>query len=245
MKKRSIALIAFMAISSSVMAGEDIAPVVPDPVNNWDGFYIGIQTGYNWGDADVAWVDNAGTADQVDYQGPAYNVDGSIGGIYGGYNWLLSGKWLIGLEGEWNFMGAEDIQSTNYEGTDNFPGEVKQNWDASVRLRAGKIMGDFFPYITGGVAWGGFHVKQYYVNDPEYVYFDKDMTLTGWTLGAGLEWSVSSDVHLRVQYRYTDYGDEQKRDNWSSYGVVDPDDYTDAKLDYNAHQVTLGLTYQF
>jgi len=246
MKKSLISLALAAAAGSFAMAGGDIAPVAPAPANNWDGFYMGIQAGYNWGDAEVDWIDNTDTADEIPYKGPAYDVDGTIAGIYGGYNWIFGEGWLLGVEGEINMVSGDDTQSTNYENEDDYPGEVKHNWDASLRLRAGKVMGDFLPYVTGGVAWGGFHVKQYAVYDENKIYFDKDMTLTGWTVGAGLEWSISSNVHLRVQYRYTDYGDDSKRDLWKYENTASPEGYfTDGTLDYNAHQVSVGLTFQF
>lgn len=246
MRKIALSAIVALGLSGVAMAGGDIAPVAPAPADSWSGFYVGIQTGYNWGDAKVDWVDydNTGAVDEI-YAGDALDVDGSLLGFYGGYNWLLDNGFLVGIEGEFNEMGAKDVKSVNYpdpiDGPNAWLGKVEQQWDASLRLRAGKVIGDLLPYITGGVAWGRFNVKQYYYLDPNDLWYDKDITLTGWTLGGGVEWAISPNIHARLQYRYTDYGDKTVKDDvtpgggWSS----------DARLDYNAHMITVGLSYRF
>jgi len=244
MKKIFISIALISLTYSFSIAGDNIAPTTQASSSKWNGFYIGVQAGHNWGDADVNWIDDTNTADEISYKGPTNQVDGGLAGVYGGYNYIFENGWLVGIEGEINKIGANDTQSTNYENGDDYPGDVEQKWDGSLKIRVGKIVGTFLSYITGGVARGGFHVKQYAVYDKNEIYFDKDMTLNGWTMGAGIEWSVSHNIHFRIQYRYTDYNDDTKRDNWTYNGDTS-DNFTDATLDYNSHQLSLGLTYQF
>ena len=79
MKKIVLSMVAAATVSSIAMAGEDIAPV-----DSWSGFYMGLQAGYSWGDADLDAYDSghAGTA--------SFDMDGTVAGIYAGYNWLLA-----------------------------------------------------------------------------------------------------------------------------------------------------------
>ncbi|MBD3788985.1 MAG: porin family protein [Campylobacterales bacterium] len=65
-----------------------------------------------------------------------------------------------------------------------------------------------------------------------------DDTLTGWTIGAGLEKKINENLHARIQYRYTDYGD----DTWELDPSNDPDT---GKIEYNAHMLMVGLSYRF
>lgn len=225
-----------LGFSSIVMAGGNIAPVAPapvvsEPVDSWSGLYAGLQVGGVWGDADVDY-DNTGSGFGI-YRTYDLDVDGFSGGVYGGYNWLLDNDLLVGVEGEWNYVDADDSGPvTNTQGVFT---KVEQNWDASLRLRAGMVMEDFMPYLTGGVAWGDFDVT---VTDGS-VSYSTSMTLTGWTIGAGVEKKLSEDLYTRIQYRYTDYGDDTERfyDNGETY--------LDGKLDYNAHMLTLGISYRF
>ena len=226
MKKITLSAIVAVGLSCMTMAGGDIAPVSPAPADSWSGFYVGLQAGGIWGDADVDY-DDEGTARHTH----GLNVDGFAGGLYGGYNWLLENNWLVGVEGEWNYIDADD--SGAIDNAPTFSTKVEQKWDASLRARVGKVMGDYLPYLTGGVAWGNFDLKAY-ANDGSASY-SKSMALTGWTIGVGLEMKLSENIHARIQYRYTDYGDKTK--NISS-GF-------DGKLNYNAHMVMVGISYRF
>jgi len=230
MKKIVLSLATATLLSGVAVAGGDIVPVAPGPADSWSGFYVGLQAGGIWGDADVDYSDDEAHTYGLD-------VDGFMGGIFGGYNWQLIDNWLVGVEGEWNYVNADDT-GVVLDGLGQDTGwktYVEQDWDASLRLRVGRVMGDYLPYVTGGVAWGHFEVKTYDGNNPGDS-GSMSMTLTGWTLGAGVEMRLSENLHARLQYRYTDYGDDTK--------TIYPPDLT-AKLDYNAHMVTLGISYRF
>ena len=43
MKKIVLSMVAAAAVSSVAMAGGDIAPVAPAPMDSWSGFYMGLQ----------------------------------------------------------------------------------------------------------------------------------------------------------------------------------------------------------
>jgi len=241
-----------MAASVAIFAGGDIAPVTPAPMDNWSGFYVGIQGGYLWGDPDIVISRDNDDPDHPDTYHRTHDVsdtdvDGFAGGIYAGYNWLLENDWLIGVEGEWNYVSADGTgdlidRHSNDPGGKDGTGKTKQEWDASLRLKTGVVVGDYLPYITGGVAWTSVNAKAYYLGinakayDPQTL-MDDDQILVGWTIGAGVEMAISENVHVRIQYRYTDYGDENFKD------MVDAD-FTE-KVDYNSHMLTVGLSYRF
>ena len=97
-----------LALSGMLVAGGDIEPVV-EPVaevvatDAWAGPYIGLQAGYNWGDADVSsyWA-NGDEAFSID----GFDVNGFLGGIFAGYNWRMQNDMIVGIEGEWNHLSA-------------------------------------------------------------------------------------------------------------------------------------------
>ena len=241
MKKVLMSVTVAVALGSTVYGGGDYVPAVtPVTVDEWSGPYIGLQAGYTWGDADVAYDVPAMTGNfthallnrrQTLTSDP--DPDGFIGGIYAGYNWLLQDDWLIGIEGDWSFSSADDtaaITDPNGNTLPNVTTKVEQNWDASLRLRAGKVMGDYLPYVTAGIAWADLDVTLQGSSNS----YTESMTFTGWTIGAGLEMKINENLHGRIQYRYTDYGDES--------GTINN---IPVKVDYNSHMVTVGLSYRF
>ena len=233
MKKVLVSVAAAAAISSMAMAGGDIAPVAPAPVDNWSGFYVGAQAGYLWGDADGKGIDELEglSANNAD-------VDGGVAGLYAGYNWLMDNGFLLGIEGEWNYVDA-DGKTAVVDGNDDtgWSAKATQDWDASLRLRAGMVVNnDYLLYVTGGAAWAKVGVD-IYDDDNEKIANDSQ-TMSGWTIGAGVEMVLTENLHARLQYRYTDYGDKDFSD------TVDGDVYK-INADYNAHMVTLGLSYRF
>ena len=217
MRKMALSIAAMAAISGSAMAGGDIAPVAPAPMDSWSGFYLGAQAGYIWGDADTSYNDGTSSISQ--------NVDGFAGGLYGGYNWLLQNDFLIGLEGDINWANGSDS-------AENGTNEVKidENWEASLRLRVGKVIDDtWMPYITGGAAWTDLDVKY----GPAGGALKSDSgTMTGWTLGAGVEYKFTESLHAKLEYRYSDYGDFTEN-------------YKGMKTDYTTNKVYMGISYKF
>jgi len=241
-----------MAASVAIFAGGDIAPVTPAPMDNWSGFYVGIQGGYLWGDPDIVISRDNDDPDHPDTYHRTHDVsdtdvDGFAGGIYAGYNWLLENDWLIGVEGEWNYVSADGTgdlidRHSNDPGGKDGTGKTEQDWDASLRLKVGMVMGDYLPYITGGVAWAKMDMTAYDIDGNEFAH--NDTTLTGWTIGAGIEMKISENLHARIQYRYTDYGD----DSVDMGSIPDTDNELhnyQADIDYNAHMVMIGLSYRF
>lgn len=241
MKKVLMSVTVAVALGSTVYGGGDYVPAVtPVTVDEWSGPYIGLQAGYGWGDADVAYSvptisGNLTHAQPTNRQTLTSDPDpdGFIGGIYAGYNWLLQDDWLIGIEGDWSFSSADDtaaITDANGNALQNVTTKVEQNWDASLRLRAGKVIDNYLLYVTGGVAWADLDVT---LQGSSNSYSDS-MTFTGWTIGAGLEMKINENLHGRIQYRYTDYGDET--------GTINN---IPVKVDYNAHMLTVGVSYRF
>jgi len=240
MKKFSLSLATVLAMSAFAVAGGDIEPVVEPVVvevaDAWAGPYVGLQAGYIWGDAETRAEDERYPDEPIVLSG--FDVDGWTGGIFAGYNWRINNDFLLGIEGEWNYVSADDTITDS--GNDHVWGaEVEQDWDASLRLIAGMDMGDYMPYITGGIAWAGVNVHGF--RDPGTqmaISEDHDATLTGWTVGAGVEKKIDENLIARIQYRYSDYGDE-------TWDLGEEGDYDTGKIEYNANMLTVGVSYRF
>jgi outer membrane immunogenic protein len=153
------------------------APVVP--VYDWTGFYVGGNIGYSWTNWDS--TDVGGTlifpgSPTLFSNTASPNVNGVVGGLQGGYNWQFSPKWVVGIEGDFDWSGerASDTASASI----SFPSGIatgvcdirppctatltgattndwKLPWFATVRARLGYVPeATWLIYATGGLAVG-------------------------------------------------------------------------------------------
>jgi len=210
-----------------LMAGGDVIPVTPTSADGWSGFYFGIQTGGIRGNGDVTYRNEAGET----FEAKGLNPDGLISGIYGGYSWLLVNNWLLGAEGEWNDVSAHDLSPV--AGQPIMRSKIDHNRDTSLRLRVGKVMDGYLPYITGGAAWSRFNIRTCFLENCQ----SQKLTMLGWTAGAGVEMELSPRLHARIQYRYTDYGDE------SAQVKNMPIPIHDSRLNFDSHMLSVGISY--
>jgi outer membrane immunogenic protein len=191
----------------------------------WRGVYFGAQLAYGWGKTEHTFsgAPPSGTS----------NTRGPLGGVYAGYNGQFS-QFVLGVEGDieladvhGSYHTADGISST---------GSARMEWDASLRARVGTVFGRSLIYATGGLAFGGFEFK----GGPNFNRFccGYSDTLTGWTVGAGVEHALTSHLIGRLEYRYTDYG--------SASGKLPPSyPWVKMKTDTTTSVVRAGLAYKF
>lgn len=227
MKKIVLSIVAVLVFGGFAVAGDDAGAALTG--DEWSGFYVGVQAGYVSGSADLFSFDE-GT--------PGYAIDdmsasGGVGGLYAGYNWPLGNNVVLGVVGEYNWTSADDSVSFD----DGWWGaDVNQDSDASLAFRAATVIGNYSPYVTIGIAWADVTVEGWNLSP---VRDSHDLSLTGWTVGFGIERAMTENLRLRVQWRYSDYGDE-------SWTIEDPNtDYGEGRGYYDATLLTVGLSYQF
>ena len=141
-----------------------------------------------------------------------------MGGLFAGYNFQTSGMFVAGVEGDFTFSGAGDKQ--NGVSVDN-------NWNSTLRARAGIAIDRFLMYGTGGLAVGNISVKNSGVGSDTG-------THAGWTIGGGIEAAFTNNIIGRLEYRYTDYGTNQYDTGKKN-----------TKVDFNSSQVMVGVGYKF
>jgi outer membrane immunogenic protein len=174
----------------------------PTPAFSWTGGYVGGLVGYEWGDAKSG--------------GLKLNPDGWMGGIFGGYNFQASNAFVAGVEGDLSLSGAKDKQAGL---------TVNNNWNGTLRARAGISFDRFLVYGTGGLAVGNVKVKIPGSSDSS--------VRTGWTIGGGVEAAVTNNVIARLEYRYTDLGSHK-------YGTTPK-----TKVNFDSSQVMVGVGVKF
>ncbi|MFC4625556.1 outer membrane protein, partial [Daeguia caeni] len=98
----------------------------------------------------------------------------------------------------------------------------------------------WMPYIAGGVAFGNVKTSVRYEDyeDDDYIAASYSKTMTGWTLGAGVDYAVTDNLIARLEYRYTDYGHK----DYTSYF---DDEVSTVRNKFQTHDIRLGIAYKF
>lgn len=234
-----------IAFAGLVLAAASVAPAfaadlpVKAPrimaVDNWTGFYVGVNGGYSWGRADTdltATQTTVGTITRTTLGGTVLDVttvpvgttttrlsdrarmDGGLFGGQIGYNAKYN-NWIVGLEA--------DIQGTGQRGGSSFcltaacplgstviTSDFHLRWFGTVRGRAGLLVDpNFLIYATGGLAVGEIGAD-YTASITGAVAplgtFSGKTTRAGFVVGAGGEWRFSERWSFKLEYLYMDLG---------------------------------------
>lgn len=165
--------------------------------SSWTGFYGGLTAGYGWGTER-----NNLSANGVDAGGLASNdPNGVLAGGTIGYNYQFLPSFLVGVEA--------DLSWSNMEGKQNlqvYDGHYWQGgWDglATVRGRAGYVLGKTLIYGTGGYA--ALHSNEQIVGDIQSESESVRGWRNGWVAGGGLERKFTDHLSAKVEYLHGEF----------------------------------------
>jgi len=213
----AVSLAGVGAASAADMAVK--ARPMPVPVYSWTGCYIGISAGAKgvqtrdtayypaFANAPVSSL-NLGELEDITW----------IGGGQVGCNYQ-TGNWVFGIEGDahaqkWAVSStlAGPVFPPFFAFGDTF--ELRSDWQASARGRVGYAVDRSLFYVTGGAAFTEVRSYTSWAASPAplaraAVIATDDRTLTGWTIGAGVEWAATNNITLGLEGRYSDYGTQR------------------------------------
>ncbi len=212
-----------VAFASSAMADGGYRGSIKDAPYvapfSWTGFYVGVNAGYAWSEADRSLALNplyplGGVNPIGELQaraGGSLKASGFTGGGQAGYNYQ-SGALVMGVEADFNYLdlsksvGGPMGPSANFPIGNNLFQSYSIDWMATVRARLGYAMGTTLLYVTGGLAIAD-------VSAGETLQFTGGTatggfsdTKTGWTIGGGLEYALNRSWTLKAEYLYADLG---------------------------------------
>jgi outer membrane immunogenic protein len=170
----------------------EAAAVVEAPaVNTWEGMYVGAHGGWNW-------AESGESDDAIDFG----DMEGFVIGGQVGYNWQMNNI-VFGLEVDGSYVDNDEDGLFDDDGDDETPAfdaGIEQNYLVSARGRLGFGFDRFLVYGTGGAAFTGL--------DFSTVGGDDDANYFGWVAGAGVEFALTQNVTLGVEYLHYEFGDE-------------------------------------
>ena len=184
------------------------------PVFSWTGWYIGGNAGYGWGESTSPGISSP---DFTFTSGafPSLSPKGFIGGGQIGYDWQVN-NWVIGLVTD--FQGA-DIKASGTNGvigrttgnTGTTSLSEKLDFLGTTRVRLGWAANNWLFYGSGGVAYGDVHSTVNFnipgnLPVPLLLSGAHSETRVGWAAGGGINYAVTPNWILGVDYLHYDLG---------------------------------------
>jgi outer membrane immunogenic protein len=170
-----------------------IAAAIAAPADVWTGFYVGAHLGYGWGSHRVV-DDNPA----VFY---SLRPTGILGGLQAGYNWQIN-RFVLGVEADASFASISRRAAPQVAVVDQV--STQATFLGSARVRAGFAAGSALIYATGGLAIGSWNDHNF-IGGVEFGNGWKH-TRVGWALGAGVEYAVTRNLSVRLEYLHYDFG---------------------------------------
>jgi len=195
------AAFAYFVLTSIAAAADMAVPPAPvAPLAPWTGFYLGVNAGGAFGDANS----DFGFA-SVDLP-----LKGAIGGGQVGYNWQ-AGPMVFGLEA--------DFQASSLKGSISTPCIAalcampvsasyghELPWFGTARGRVGYGQAGWLLYATGGYAYGQVKTNATAMAGPASAQLGTSEIANGWTAGAGAEVLFAPRWSVKIEYLYVDLG---------------------------------------
>ncbi|MGH6814225.1 MAG: outer membrane protein [Hyphomicrobiaceae bacterium] len=223
------------------------------PVYRWGGLYVGAHLGGAWGDIDWNNIRSPLSSELANDIFPpealalpdgarvSHSVDGFIGGGHIGIQHQF-GRWVFGVEASLSGGDLEDRSSRHVDteflgGLINFHDRAdvrtEMDWLILATARLGYTWDRWMAYVRGGYAQARIKISG-----------DRDAALDvlgivdiieqrdtfshserhhGWTVGAGVEYMLTSNVTLGLEYNYIDLQSKRHQGLTSVSGTILPD----------------------
>lgn len=208
MLKYVVAAAALIALASRAIAA-DLGPVYYGPVApdwSWTGCYAGVNAGGLWGSSDKWIVRTPGGAFEGQSLGN-HDLTGRLGGVRAGCDYQTDSGFVVGVQGDYGWADAKGTHASAQETGVFYHSKVDSL--ASLTGRFGYARDRFLGYVKAGAAWerADYSASTIVVGTA----FTASTTRTGWTVGAGGEYAVTTFLSVLVEYGYYDFGTTEIR----------------------------------
>ncbi len=219
-----------------------------EPRYSWTGCYVGGHVGAGWGKTDIS-----------EPVAPANGLIGLhtntrvLGGAQLGCDQQFVTNWLIGATADFSWANI-DGQAVDpfFTGKGGRPILLnsKTDWQATATARVGYVWDRWMFYGKAGGVWAHDKVQiQNLVSWNGFFCFSGgfvpcnpagNKTITGWTLGFGLEWMLANNWSAALEFDHYDFGTHQ-------VNLSDPNGVGSRpiNLKQQTDAVKLSLSYRF
>jgi outer membrane immunogenic protein len=173
---------AFVVGMAALTPGAADAQSLLDDVN----FYVGAAGGFMSGESSHH--------DAIGNDVDRHDNFGIVSAIAGAT--VRSDDWLFGVEGDIGLPLGDDLDEEDFEDVLQWE---DMNFNAHVRGRVGRRFGSADLFIAAGLAVAEFDQKE------ESDGATESYTLTGFSIGAGVDWPIMESLIARVEILHDDY----------------------------------------
>jgi outer membrane immunogenic protein len=238
------------SLSGTALAADLPAPAYKSPPQaytaaiSWTGCFAGVHGGWGWGSEHVS---THSYINGVVTRSNETSID-TTGGLLGGQvgcDYQFFGNLVVGIQGDYaaaRIIG--DVQDP-HDGA-NIRDVLRFQTDriASVTARFG-ITGwgnQALLYARAGGAW---LKNKYDFRDSDRIALRGiyDITYSGWTVGAGVEWAFAPSWSVFVEYNHYDFGNGTKTLAFRNFGGAFSEDYQVKAPTIDV--VKFGVNYRF
>lgn len=236
--------------------------------HNWTGFYVGGHAGAMSG------LTNFSDPDGPGLFGGNVNTPGFLAGVQLGYNWQVRSQLVLGLEADASLVAASGTNTCLQSSIQTVGSSCKvtPREVATLTGRFGVLTeprGRTMLYAKAGAAWMRSDAainQNNAVNSLDQGFLDNGITFTdvpdqagpqnasisawGATVGAGVEYALSSAWSLKMEYDYLNFGGMGMGAPPTSTvtingGVTNNPSAGTSSITQNIHLVKIGLNYRF
>lgn len=188
------------SFAAAALIAAAAVPAKADNHMNWGGLYIGAHVGYLWS-GDVNWFYDGGPAV------PGIDIENAIVGGHAGiqHQW---GQIVVGLEASYTGRLGDDKGTTQACPNPAFTCSASFNTMFTVGPRLGFAPNNqWLLYVTGGYAGAlltaDATIQGTNTQEKGSAYHD------GWFIGGGVEFALTSNWILGIEYRHVDLSTER------------------------------------
>jgi outer membrane immunogenic protein len=170
------------------------APAYAAPLYNWTGFYLGGHLG-------------GAFSGSSSFNGLVLsNYDARLlGGIQAGADYQFAGNFVVGVEGQYSWLGSNKIGAI-------FPAGLvysnNQRGLGSVTGRIGYSWGPALFYAKGGYAYSDNRETLTFGGTPVAFTLDRNHR-NGYTVGGGIEYLFTPNWSAKAEYQYYNFGNSR------------------------------------
>jgi outer membrane immunogenic protein len=179
-----------------------VLAIATAPASANTGLYAGVGAGLT--NAESKYSDSLGA--KVNQ-----SLSGFEGGIFAGYRHMLNKTFGLGVEAGFDFLGSQDDTLT--DGVDSLSLEKKHSWYVAVQPVVA-LSETTAAFASVGYQRAKFDATVNYSG----ITASADESFNGLRLGVGVEHDVASNIGVRLEANYVNYGEKTETVGVDSYG---------------------------
>lgn len=206
---------------------------------SFKGVFLGVEGGYIFGHSHLnRKIDKTAFPNLKDDK---FNLSshGILGGVFIEYNQILNHKFLLGFQinTKWSQLSGK-VNNFNFVPPQSIISDLKMKQTYGVILRGGYLIEKILPYVMVGLLTSKWHSKTQGM--PALGQGSTSKNLTGYELGAGIDYSLNKSFVVGLKFAHTKYNEFSYLNRLSSGQILHK-----VKVRPQTNALTCNVKYKF